>query len=30
MRMSIEMKMEEVMYLPSKTHQNHDLKIGVK
>ena len=28
--MSTEMKMEEVMHLPNKTYQDHNLKIGVK
>ena len=29
-RMSAEMKMEEVMYSPNKTYTDHNLKIGVK
>ena len=28
--MSTEMKMEEAMYIPNKTYQDHNLKIGVK
>ena len=28
--MSTDMKMKEVMYLPNKTYQDHNLKIGVK
>ena len=28
--MSTEMKMEEAMYLPNKTYQDHNLKIGAK
>ena len=30
MGMSMEIKMEEAMYLPTKTYQDHNLKIGVK